>query len=92
MVGAVGLLIAAFLGLPWYMKTTATQLHPDLHNIPSVAHSDTSQQWTDAVVGARWHVTDRLVLRADFTIYTAFASDTRTLEYHATTVGLGLFF
>jgi len=47
---------------------------------------------SDAVIGARWHVTDRLVLRTDFTIYTVFASDSRTLEYHAATVGLGLFF
>jgi hypothetical protein len=52
----------------------------------------TNVRMSDAVVGARWHVTDRLVLRADFTIYTAFASDSRTLEYHAATVGLGLFF
>jgi len=52
----------------------------------------TNVRMSDAVIGARWHVTDRLVLRTDFTIYTVFASDSRTLEYHAATVGLGLFF
>jgi hypothetical protein len=52
----------------------------------------TNVRMSDAVIGARWHLTDRLVLRADFTIYTAFASDSRTLEYHAATVGFGLFF
>lgn len=47
---------------------------------------------SNASVGARFYLTDRFVLRADYTLYTAFVGDTRTGEYRAKTIGLSFFF
>ena len=47
---AVGLLLAAILGLFAYMGVTATPLHPDLQSVRSVTQSDPARQWVDAVV------------------------------------------
>jgi len=54
-------------------------------------------QTTDAklaggVIGVRYHLSDRFVLRADYSLYTAFVADTRSLEYRAFTAGLSFFF
>jgi serine beta-lactamase-like protein LACTB, mitochondrial len=46
---AVGLLVAFVLGLFTYMSTTATPLHPDPQQVPSVTTSTPSPQWADAV-------------------------------------------
>ena len=46
---AVGVLLAAILGLHTYMSATATPLHPDPQNVPSVTHSKPWRTWTDAV-------------------------------------------
>lgn len=43
-------------------------------------------------VGLRWYISDRFVARADWTLYTAFVSDTRSLEYRAWSLGLSFFF
>ena len=40
----------------------------------------------------RYYLTDRFVLRADYSLYTAFVSDQRTTEYRAWTAGLSFFF
>jgi len=50
---AVGLPLAAILGIHTYMSTTATPLHPDLKSVPSVAHASPSREWTDAVEQGR---------------------------------------
>ena len=50
---AVGLLLTAILGLFGYMSITATPLHPDQQNAPSVTHSPPLPQWADAVEQAR---------------------------------------
>jgi serine beta-lactamase-like protein LACTB len=50
---AVGLLLVAILGLWGYMGATATPLHPDPQDVPSVAHSDPSPKWADAVKRGR---------------------------------------
>jgi SH3-like domain-containing protein len=47
---------------------------------------------SNAAVGARFYLTDRFILRADYTFYTAFVGDTRTGEYRAKTIGLSFFF
>ena len=52
----------------------------------------TDAKLSNGVVGVRYHISDRLVLRADYSIYTAFLSDTRTGEYRAITGGLSFFF
>ena len=52
-VGAIGLLLAAILGLWTYKTVTATILHPDPQQVRSVTHSDPSQKWADAVQRGR---------------------------------------
>ncbi|HSL22804.1 MAG TPA: serine hydrolase domain-containing protein [Vicinamibacterales bacterium] len=50
---AVGLLLAAILGLWGYMSATATPLHPDPQDVPSVTHSAPLPKWADAVEQGR---------------------------------------
>jgi hypothetical protein len=46
----------------------------------------------NASIGLRWYLSDRFVARTDYTLYTAFVSDTRSLEYRAWTIGMSFFF
>jgi CubicO group peptidase (beta-lactamase class C family) len=50
---AVGLLIAAILGLFAYMSATATPLHPNAQDVPSVTQAAPSNKWSGAVERAR---------------------------------------
>ena len=50
---AVGLLLAAILGLWVYMSATATPLHPNPQDVPSVTHSAPLPKWADAVEQGR---------------------------------------
>jgi serine beta-lactamase-like protein LACTB, mitochondrial len=50
---AVGLLLAAILGLFAYMSATATPLHPRPQDVPSVTRSAPSRQWAGAVEQGR---------------------------------------
>jgi serine beta-lactamase-like protein LACTB len=50
---AVGLVLAAVLGLFAYMSATATPLHPNAQDVKSVTHSAPSPQWADAVERGR---------------------------------------
>jgi serine beta-lactamase-like protein LACTB, mitochondrial len=50
---AVGLLLAAILGLPAFMSATATPWHPDSQGVPSVTHSTPSPPWAEAVEQGR---------------------------------------
>jgi CubicO group peptidase (beta-lactamase class C family) len=50
---AVGVLLAAILGLFAYMSTTATPLHPDPQSVPSVTYADPSRKWDDVVERGR---------------------------------------
>lgn len=64
-------------------------------NIPNpslVGASPTDAQLANASFGVRYYLTERFVLRGDYTFYTAFVSDTRSLEYRAVTAGLSFFF
>ena len=64
-------------------------------NIPNqslVSFQPTNARLADAIVGARYHLTDRFMVRVDYAIYTAFVSDQRSLEYRAATAGLSFFF
>jgi len=65
------------------------------HNIPNqslVQFQATQARLADATIGAKFHLSDRFVLRADYTLYQAFVSDRRTIEYHAATAGVSFFF
>ena len=52
-VGAVGLLVAAILGLWTYASATATPLHPNPQEVPSVTRSAPLPKWADAVEQGR---------------------------------------
>ena len=52
----------------------------------------TDAKLAHAIVGARYYLTDRFVLRADWALYTAFVSDQRSTEYRAVTAGVSFFF
>lgn len=64
----------------------------NLPNASLVGALPTNAKLADAVLGARWHLSDRFVLQADYTLYTAFVADTRNTEYRAFTAGLSFFF
>jgi hypothetical protein len=64
-------------------------------NVPNKSLVDatlTNAALGEATLGARYHLSDRFVLRADYTIYSVFQSDQRTGEYRALTAGLSFFF
>jgi len=50
---AVGLVPAAIAGLFVYMSSTATPLHPNPQDVPSVAGATPAPQWVDAIERAR---------------------------------------
>jgi hypothetical protein len=50
---AVGLLPTVILGLWGYISATATPLHPNLQDVPSVTHSAPLPKWADAVEQGR---------------------------------------
>ena len=64
-------------------------------NIPNtslVAATPTNAKLSNASLGVRYYMTQRFVLRADYSIYTAFLNDTRSGEYRAITGGISFFF
>lgn len=64
-------------------------------NIPNaslVGALTTNAKLANAQVGLRYYLTERFIVRTDYSIYTAFVGDTRSLEYRAGTIGLSFFF
>ena len=61
-------------------------------NLSLVDAAPTNANLANAVLGARYYLSERFVLRADFTLYTVFLSERRTNEYHAFSLGLAFFF
>ncbi|MFT3663442.1 SH3 domain-containing protein [Piscinibacter sp.] len=64
-------------------------------NIPNtslVSATTTDAKLANASIGVRYYLTERFVLRADYSIYTAFLNDNRSGEYRALTGGLSFFF
>jgi uncharacterized protein YgiM (DUF1202 family) len=57
-----------------------------------IGATTTDAKLGNAAIGVRWHFTERFVLSADYTIYTAFVSDQRSTEYKAWTAGIAFFF
>lgn len=64
----------------------------NLPNLSLVGAVATSAKLSNAALGVRYYLSDRFVVRADYSIYTAFVADTRSTEYRATTLGLSFFF
>jgi hypothetical protein len=61
-------------------------------NLTLVDAQPTNANMALASLGLRYHLTDRFVVRADYSIYTALVADDRSLEYRAITAGLAFFF
>ena len=61
-------------------------------NSTLVGAQPTDANLANAMLGVRWYLSDRFVLRADYGIYTAFVSDLRSQEFRAVTAGLSFFF
>ena len=64
-------------------------------NVPNaslVGAIDTNANLANASLGVRYYLTERFVLRADYSLYTAFVGDTRSQEFRAFTAGLSFFF
>ncbi len=61
-------------------------------NLSLVGALPTDAKLAHAGIGLRWHLTERFVLRADYSFYTAFVADTRSSEFKAFTAGLAFFF
>ena len=65
------------------------------NNIPNTSLVDAvpvNARLGNAGIGLRYHINDRFVARADYTLYTAFVADTRSTEYRAFTLGISFFF
>ena len=52
----------------------------------------TDARLAHAGIGVRWYLAERFVVRADWTLYTAFVGDARSIEYRAVTAGIAFFF
>ena len=64
-------------------------------NIPNDSLVDahtTNVNLANATIGLRYYLTERFVIRADYTFYTAFLEDVRAGEYRAITAGVSFFF
>ena len=64
----------------------------NLPNQSLVEALPTNAQLGNATVGVRYYLNERFILRADYTIYTAFVSNQRSIEYRAFTGGISFFF
>ena len=61
-------------------------------NLSLVGAQTTDAKLANASVGVRYYLSDRFVVRADYSLYTAFVADTHSTEYRAFTAGLSFFF
>ena len=57
----IGVLFAAVLGLNWYVRATATPLHPDPQKVPAATQFTPLRRWADAVDRGRRLVRASLV-------------------------------
>jgi hypothetical protein len=64
-------------------------------NIPNaslVNAIDTTANLANAAIGIRYHIAERFVAKLDYSIYTAYVSDSGSTEYRAVTLGIAFFF
>jgi len=61
-------------------------------NLSLIGAQTTDAKLATASIGVRYHFTERFVLSADYSLYSAFVSDQRTTEYKAWTLGVAFFF
>lgn len=66
-----------------------------MKNVPNLSLVDattTNANTANAMLGLRYYLTDRVTLRVDWSLYTAFIGDNRSSEFRAWTAGLSFFF
>ena len=64
-------------------------------NVPNtslVGAATTNANLANAALGVRYYLSERFVLRADYTVYTALLNDAKSTEYRAFSAGLSFFF
>jgi SH3-like domain-containing protein len=61
-------------------------------NLSLIGATTTDAKLGAARIGARYFLSERFVLSADYAFYTAFLNDQRSAEYRAWTAGLSFFF
>jgi len=61
-------------------------------NLSLIGATTTDAKLGAARIGARYYISERFVLSADYAFYTAFLNDQRSAEYRAWTAGLSFFF
>ncbi|MEO8525674.1 MAG: SH3 domain-containing protein [Caldimonas sp.] len=61
-------------------------------NLSLVGATTTNAKLANASLGVRYYLSDRFVMRADYSLYTVFVNDAKTTEYRAWTAGLAFFF
>jgi len=64
-------------------------------NIPNaslVSATVTNANLANAAIGLRYYIAERFVARLDYSIYTAYVSDSGSAEYRAWTLGIAFFF
>jgi SH3-like domain-containing protein len=104
----IGQVQGAFSGTDFWHVDLQVQPWPDqkwsphasigfgrLRNVPNLSLVDavrTDANLAHGQIGVRWHLSDRFMLRADYTLYTAYVSDRRSSEFRAITAGLAFFF
>ena len=83
---------------PWSDRRLSPYLSVGLGNFKNIPNASlvqaipTDAKLGNASVGLRWYLSERFVARADWTLYSAFVSDTRSIEYRAWTLGFSFFF
>ncbi|MFY9511134.1 MAG: hypothetical protein WAQ05_09195 [Rubrivivax sp.] len=83
---------------PWSDQRLSPALGVGLgkfRNVPNRSLVDavsTDAQLAVASVGLRYYISERFVGRVDYSLYTAFVADTRSIEYRAVSLGLSFFF
>lgn len=61
-------------------------------NLSLVGAATTDAKLANAGIGVRYYLSDRFVVRADYSLYTVFVNDAKTTEYRAFSAGLAFFF
>jgi hypothetical protein len=64
----------------------------NIPNLSLVNAQPTNAKLAQATLGLRYYISERFVARLDYSLYTAFVADTRSLEYRAVSAGIGFFF
>ena len=61
-------------------------------NLSLVGADTTSAKLANAGIGVRYYLSERLVLRGDYSLYTVFVNDAKTTQYRAWSGGVSFFF